>query len=433
MRRLLALLLVVPTLAGCLGQVGPASGSAAVPDAEATAKLSFEEPVDLVCEGFERPPESCGEFGEPIVEVAGDGTIWASATCCIGETPPIWLSDDGRNFTMLGIERAGPTELVRQTYGIEGSFAIDDAGHVYFFDIALGATWFTSYTADAEHRHTVAHPMPPLVDRPWVRAGAEDEVFLFYNTGRSEIFVPSTDGGRTFDYTQQVEFPCALMVPGQGPTRDRMFVAGCRQDPKLWITTDAGATWEGPEEIPLPDVTTQNRRIGFLMPPASDDDGWIHVPYTHTAGPDEHQKAIFVARRAPDGTWHGPEQVSPPGIAEKPWAVAGRPGHAAVAYYHSPNGTPGDQADARWKLRVSYTTDGQATNATWTTVTPDPDVLLEGDFGRNLGDFLQMDVTPDGRLAIVYGADDGGTVQNRFVWSGGGVDFAPATFLNGPR
>lgn len=432
MRRLLVAVLVVPVIAGCIAGTAPETdGGPTDGEAGSLDDLSFDAPVDLVCDGFERPPESCGEFGEPIVEVAGDGTIWASATCCIGETPPIWISEDGgESFSMLGPDRAGPTEMARQSYGIEGSFAIDDAGNVYFFDIALATTWFTSYTADAEHRHTVAHPMPPLVDRPWIRAGAEDEVYLFYNTGGSTVFVPSDDGGLTFDYTATEEFPCPLMNIGQGPTRDRMFVSGCPDDPRLWLTTDAGATWSSAEAVPLPDEDVDDREMQFKMPASSDDDGWIYVPYTHNV--TDEGRAVFVARRAPDGTWLGPDRVSPTGDTSLPWSASGRSGTAAVAYYHAPQADARDNGSAEWQVRVSSTVDGHAAVPDWRTVTADEEVLTDGQPYRDLGDFLQLDVTPDGRLALVYGSETGGVVQNRFAMSSGNVDLAPGTFLNGP-
>ena len=63
--------------------------------------LEFLEPVLLICPDHPTygiyPTGSAGEcagFGEPQLEVAGDGTIWYSSVCCVGQSPPIWLSHD---------------------------------------------------------------------------------------------------------------------------------------------------------------------------------------------------------------------------------------------------------------------------------------------------------------------------------------------------
>ncbi|MCA1811524.1 MAG: hypothetical protein LC623_05885, partial [Halobacteriales archaeon] len=179
-------------------------------------KLAFLPPVRLACR-LEDPVSnlqdqaqgSCGAFGEPVIEVAGDGTVWASATCCVGRSPPIWVSrDGGRSFHLLPF--ADRTGLVRDAFGIEGDFAIDDAGNVFFFDISAATTYFTKYRGDGTHVFTKADAFPPLVDRPWVRAGKADEVWVFYNTGSATNLYHSTDGGLTWSLLP-TGFECGLM------------------------------------------------------------------------------------------------------------------------------------------------------------------------------------------------------------------------------
>ncbi|HEX2022204.1 MAG TPA: hypothetical protein VHH36_05785, partial [Candidatus Thermoplasmatota archaeon] len=166
---------------------------------------------------------TCG-LSEPVVEVAGDGSIYVSSTCCIGAAPPVWVSRDG-GATWTALETPG----VREATGIEGDFAVDDAGNVYFTDILIGAMWITVWNKDGEWLHTTPIPFEPLVDRPWVRAGAEGVVYFLYNTGTSTNFHVSTDAGRTFSPVPTKKFDVALGTLGQGPERDRLWVvAGFR-------------------------------------------------------------------------------------------------------------------------------------------------------------------------------------------------------------
>lgn len=157
---------------------------------------------------------------EPVLDVSGKGVIWYSATCCIGRAPPIWISTDGGE-SLAAIPFADGTGIIRDGTGIEGDFAIDDASNVYFFDILAATAYFTKFDEDGNHIHTKPDSFEPLLDRPWVRAGAEEEVFLFYNTGGSTNFVRSTTGGWVWDYAGITSFPCPLMTMGQVGMKSR--------------------------------------------------------------------------------------------------------------------------------------------------------------------------------------------------------------------
>jgi hypothetical protein len=401
--------------------------------------LSFLEPVPLTCPtgpataaqdaAFGR---GCGGFGEPQVEVAGDGTVWASAVCCVGRSPPIWRSfDGGHTFEILEGEATG---VVRDAFGIEGDFAIDDAGNVYFFDISLATSWFTSYAADGTHRHTVPHVFEPVVDRPWVRAGVEDEVFIVYNRAGSTQFYRSVDGGLTFDIPNGQNFPCGLGGFGQGPDRNLLMV-GTNCGPELYISTDGGDTWSDAEPFPVPKGDFPNGSIiDNYVQPSADDAGNIYATFTHAIDAESKQVAVFVSRRDADGTWHGPFQVSPPGIAEKPWPVAGKEGRYGVAFYYTNHTDYQDQEGAEWYLMSAASIDAHAATPHFQLVRADPEPVLLGAFGRNLGDFLQARTGPGGEMVVVYarGAYTDG-LQNLFVQSDGVLDLTWADFLNGPR
>jgi hypothetical protein len=429
--------LLVPLFAGCLSTDG---GSEA--PADALPPLRFLPPVDLQCpsEGLAQLQDAalggCGQFGEPVLEVAGDGTVWASATCCVGRSPPIWVSRDGaQTFDLLPF--ADRTGVVRDAFGIEGDFAIDDAGNVYFFDISAATTWFSKYRGDGTHVFTKADAFPPLVDRPWVRAGRADEVWVFYNTGFATNLFYSTDGGLTWTVTP-VGFECGLMTIGQGPARDRLFVAGCGNDPKLWVSEDGGRTFGAPIDLPVPDLgfpverLRNGTRTEVFMPPVADASGAIYVPITYTTDVDGLTQALYVDVVHPDGRVAGPFLVSTRPWNEKPWGAAGAPGHFAVAWYAADRDRSQTE-EAVWRLQVAATSAGLAAAPAFATADADPEPVLTGAFGRALGDFLQADVGPDGRFYTIYARrGDDGLLVNRVVVTDG-LDLGPGVPANGPH
>jgi hypothetical protein len=201
----------------------------------------------------------------------------------------------------------------------------------------------------------------------------------------------------------------------------------------LWLTENGGATFAQPETVPMPEGSYSQRGVDFFMPPVADESGRIYVPFTHNINEDTEESAIFVSIREADGAWRGPFQLSASkGNVEKPWGAAGPDGSFAVAYYQT-NSTSGEMNKAEWFLEVAATVNACEAEPTWQRVRPDPEMVLVGPFGRYLGDFLQADVTPDGKLVVVYTRKIGGVVENLFVQSDGALDFTRLAFPFGPQ
>jgi len=391
--------------------------------------VGFEEPIRLgtaynlgnraSCE-----VNNCGA-SEPVLETAADGTVYVSGTCCIGESPPIWVSrNGGESFKRL------EGDLLRESFGIEGDFSIDDAGNMYFTDISAGSAYISSWGPDGEHRHTIpAGPFVPLVDRPWTLAGEEDLVHFIYNTGATTMHYRSTDGGVT--WTPQHMFDSGLGTPGQGPDRDTLWVAAGGQ---LHTSPDGGDSWETVGEIPRP--TDEGSTFQPFEVPVVDEAGNTWVVYDWS-GEDQYAYHVYAALW--DGeAFHDPVQVSPDeGTHHLPWAAAGAEGTLALAWY----GTPDDEAgpndvdeDARWYLHTAVSVDAGDGEPTFQVDRPDPELVHEGPMNRDLLDFLQLDIGPEGRLHVAYAQDRAGQVDEvtEYVRSTGGLDLAPGSFLNGP-
>jgi hypothetical protein len=118
-------------------------------------------------------------------------------------------------------------------------------------------------------------------------------------------------------------------------------------------------------------------------------------------------------------TWSEPRIVSPPELKsfEMVDAIAGDEGRVAIAYIATAESNRGpNRADgwAKWHLYLSMSENALAENATWVTarVTPEDDPVQIGSvctsgvgcFGgnRNLLDFIDVQVGPDGRSYVAY-------------------------------
>lgn len=373
--------------------------------ARASAPLAFEDPTPglhllggHLFDPYVLGPEAacayrntCG-LSEPVIENAPGDVVYASSTCCIGGSPPVWVSRDaGASWDTLD------TPGVREAVGIEGDFAVDAAGNVYFTDILGGAMWLTSWDAQGNWRHTVPAPFEPLVDRPWVRAGGEDVVYFLYNTAVDGTnFHVSTDGGKTFLPAPTKKFPAGLGTIAQGPELDHLWVVAGML---LYESTDGGLTWSEGEEVPLPEGASDDAFSWGFAVPAVDTDGRVMVAYD--LGTREDGFAIHAAVREPDGAW-SVRTLTEKGTHIMPWPEAGPAGGFVVAWY----GTDDDAADpdtvgedAAWYAFLAATSDA---SASWQRARADAEPVLVGPMLRRLLDFLQVDLDERGAAHMVY-------------------------------
>lgn len=383
---------------------------------------------------------NCGA-SEPSVEVAGDGTVYATGVCCVGKSPPIWVSrDGGATFDAL------QGDALRESFGIEGDFAIDDAGNMYFSDISLASSYFSSWDKDGAHRWTVpAGAFTPLVDRPWVRADAEDHVVFAYNTGTSTRVYTSDDGART--WTFRFEAPENLGALGQGPERTHYWLTA---GGVVHESVDAGETWT--TVGPMPKPAEGGARYQAYEVPVVDEAGNLWVVYDWqdranvTCGQGSLVSAptcsaepfhVYAVRLDTEGVWHGPYRVSPEaGTHVHPWAAAGRDGTLAVAWYGAPTAERGlVEAKDEWFVMTAVTLDGASDEPRWQVARADEEHVLAGPMNRRLLDFLQLDVGPDGALHLVYAKAEGDEKDEAtwYVRTTTGLALAPLSFPNGPH
>lgn len=175
------------------------------------------------------------------------------------------------------------------------------------------------------------------------------------------------------------------------------------------ITTDNGQSLSG---YTIPGAASPSR--GFDPSVAISTDGTLYESWSRAS--DNHP---MIASSSDQGrTWSAPVDISAAsglGLTAATFeaAVAGSPGHVAVAYLgtsstDSKNSPFDGSFTGTWYLYVSFTSDG---GATWQTVQADPEPVQRGGINdggttssdhRNLLDFMDASVTPDGRVVVAY-------------------------------
>ena len=139
--------------------------------------------------------------------------------------------------------------------------------------------------------------------------------------------------------------------------------------------------------------------------------------------------------------WSAPVQVSPSGLGTNvfPWIAAGTPGHIAVAWYGAPQAAeagsfgPDTLNHGTWNVYFAQATNLLNGGGTSLSLVSDHQVKfgnistagLGGSPDRSLGDFMQVQMEPDGRAVVVY-VDDTSANRNPDFSQGSGQTPAEA-------
>lgn len=190
-----------------------------------------------------------------------------------------------------------------------------------------------------------------------------------------------------------------------------------------WSTTATGVHWSGGHMAPALDVTGD----GTIVVAMSVDD-WVALP-AGVPAPTNQGTSILV-RYSRDGGTTWSETVSfnentlgndgggaalDAGTRVFPWIAGGAGDRFAITYFSTPTPVDNDAAGTVWALEA-LVVDGAAEGTLVThEVTIDPNVhegpictrggVCGGPADRTLLDYFESDVTPDGRLVVVYPAD----------------------------
>ena len=400
-------------------------------------KLSFTDPIALdsfspvrtvtgdeySVQGGGNPPDH--EWaGEPSIQVDSKGTIFVAGVCCVVASSPTWYSKDGgKTFEELQT----PGHAREWSVGAEGDLAVDEEGRTYFVDTYIpgmittrwsdhGDTWdFTAPTAGVT---------PGVNDRPWL-AWSKKALSLYVNYGIGTQVYTSTDNGQSWSSPGmnswngstdgQPFFPGHVSADRNTGTQ---WLAGVVHDAKgraligAHVSKDGGATFN--ESV----VSYPQRKDGFtpvfVGASAVDSAGNGYVTWgTYDNGGCD----VYYAASTNDGkSWNKPVKVnSGGGCATFPWIAAGADGKISVVWYETQYSKtiPGVSqalayqdaipADTPWTVHAAAITRATAPKPSITSAEiPTKGPILLGPLQRELWDFFQVTIGPDGRMYIAF-------------------------------
>lgn len=397
--------------------------------------------------------------GEPVSVVAQDGSLSMSAhagTTHIYKDPTAlpgagdfvngytnqtlnWRSTDGgKTWAYIGLNGTGqgPHTLASSGFS-DPDYAIDAGGRIYNTEINLANVAVFS-SGDDGQTYTRGNPEVTSGDRPWVTAGAAEEVYLYVNT-LQQIF-RSTDGGLTWTLQSRgnAAGPDAKMYVD--PRNPKTGLIGPHNPDGVSISKDQGKTWEAFDGAEL------GPTVDFFGAVAVDKAGFVYRAAAggYKGGSDTvaDGEVTFNWFDRKTNEW-SPEAVTvptPKGDALWPWVVAGDDGRVAIAWLQSLEKEP-----QTFYVYVAQTLNAHGTrvkcsngstkvvpprwsvaNASKTPVHQGP-ICLDGttcnaspDFpegDRRLGDFITVNYDKDGTLFVASAdttlrtAVEGGSVK----------------------
>lgn len=449
----LAFLLCLPLLAGCLSTDAPA---AVAPGRDvgldpatrpALVPPTFLEPVEL---GTAMRTLDAGV--SPVVGVSPNGTVY------VGITGGFWRSDDlGMTFQPLGEKRCGaPMPCSTTNPGTRGLFdgvlavGPDETVHwlstgdlsgfslPYQRSVDKGETW--SDVADLDPGNNTGSPWLSVDDDGVLYAAwretswEEDDCITLLGTcyvrpdataNESRVVTHSSNGVDWF----------SSAIPGGGilgpvatdPASPAVYLPSAARDLTVWRSVDHGTTWN--ETLVRPGIGT----LVQYPVAAVDAAGAVYVAWAEdpSAPADPGTPVGFAVPRlagiphvylavSRDGgaTFSEPRMLSSPDRpALFPWVVAGDAGRVAVAWYDGVLPLPSDHVPNQWNVAVAMSVLADQPEPVFETflATPRPihlgSICTTGAFcyapvaDQTMGLFFQMALLPDGSPVLAFAGD----------------------------
>jgi len=380
--------------------------------------------------------------GEPSIQVDDKGGIYIAGTCCVGAAAPVWYSSNGKKFTELET----PGHVREWGLGAEGDIAVDHEGRMFFIDTYIPGLMFTRWSGWGkkwDFTTPATGTVPGFDDRPWITF-SEDALYLYVNHVSHTAVYRSTDGGLTWDggnllswrgkVTGQPFFPAHLAANEKTGT---VWIAGLNEENGKTVLGSTVGDYEGGAPVFKEAVVSEPQRRGGFSPiftgaTAVDAAG---NGYTTWSTYDDDGCDVYYAASTNNGkSWRDPVKVNTGGgCATFPWITAGDNGKIALAWYETPYDKDQGATDTFFQalsagrtlyggIKVPFFNyqDNLPKDAPWflhsaavaNATSNKPQVLetrvdtetpvLAGPMGRELWDFLQLDIGPDGRIHIAF-------------------------------
>ena len=271
---------------------------------------------------------------------------------------------------------------------------------------------------------------PPGDDRQWHEFHGDSAVYLLYRTVAPAIaqVQRSDDGGFTYGVTSSIG------TIGQVGCLDVHQATGT-----VYASGNSGNIGVGTPAVPgqapttadyvIRPAATDPRGVGhlFFVVKVADDgtpNGTVYVVYSN-------QREILLKSSTDKGvTWSAPVRVDPPqtsGVVLFPWMETGpTPGSVVVVWYGTPQAENNDNAQWKVYFAQSFNADTATPEFRVAEVT-EPEHFIHGSnisemglnpaagSNRNLIDYFQVSVDPQGAAVIAYTDDHNDFSGNVFV------------------
>jgi hypothetical protein len=440
-RHVLAVLLLAALLAGCLKDT-PAPAPAApsptptAPPGVLGAGNASTLPAAFQA-GFTATTVATGyQGGEPNIGVTSSGNVYVTAFQNVVKS-----ADGGRTWAQVSDPTAPPTTLDPMlwvdpiTDRIFSNQLYVGCSYLSFSDDE-GATWTPSPvscgTPGIDHQKIATGPYPAAAPQAALAAAAYPNIASYcYNKLMATNCAVSLDGGLHYEVEQVVDsgnvapnvntpLSCGGLNGHQHHAADGTIYVpygfNCGQA-FVGVSTDGGLSWT-PKRTNLPSLYVD-------MDVASTPDGTVYLFYK------SNDQRVYVARSHDRfDTVEGPFLVSPPDVTGTMFTVmsAGSDGRLAFGYLGNKqnlnNSLEDDMGpDTVWDLYITMTLDAEAPVPTFVTTKAnadgdpvqrgsicmsspngcrDDDGQPGGNSNRNLLDFIDSAMGPDGRFWVVF-------------------------------
>jgi hypothetical protein len=376
--------------------------------------------------------------GEPGIDVDRTGYLYENAPSGAGASW-VYRSRGGTSWTRT----PGP---VAPTGGFDSNGTIDACNKYYMSDLYVGsaAVHFTTNRGQTWTTNPISLAVP-AGDRQWIETGPGcSTVYVTWEQVLSGIWIGrSTDGGQTFPTQKNISSPTDLIGNLAVDKRNGTIYQAYAQDGfKLAVSQDGGGSWTTRTVYSAPSNVT----LADSFPVVTlDTAGNVYAVWEQdTKSGSSHRFDIYYAYSRDRGrTWSGRRLVESGSSGSNvfPWATGGGPGQLGVVWYRSNSGNHDPNANSGpWYVdfaqSFSATGAGSFRRLRATPVSIHNDAICtkgtdcSGD-DRDLLDFFEVALKPDGRAAIAF-ADDtthistgtgNGDPRNAFIQQVGGEAF----------
>jgi len=401
-------------------------------------------------------PHFKGADTEPSLKIARDGTVYVGAIRGLPSGIDLWRVEHGTGpVTHLG----SPDSLLPTTNaccvalgGGDMDVALLDSGTVAFSSLYLGSVNVGRSTDRGQTMTTQpVGGVIPVDDRQWQTSDGRTIYMSFHDLPTGNIDVERSGDGLVYVPVSQV------LPPTDSATEDNQLgnILADRNQPglvyqvyvtssspnildgtpvigspgklnvvKMAVSTDGGASWAQHT------VFTGDAKGTFasIFPAAAlDRAGNVYIAVSDNAG-------VLVFSSTDHGAhWSAPVRVSTPGTAAVfPWISAGGEGGVVVSWFGASTADPNAKGNV-WNVYAAESRNALAAAPAYHLFQVSDHIVHRGVIcenglncadGRQLGDFFQVAVGPDGIANLVW-ADDGSGGAASVSYARGGFDLGP--------